>query len=65
MSVAPRVDSLAASTRLGSRPLASSGSRSRFPHQVAEGMHGAIVKAVKARTAEAKGLPRIEPAVAP
>jgi SAM-dependent methyltransferase len=33
-----------------------------FTHQVAEGMHGAIVKAVKATAAQAKGLPVIQPA---
>jgi SAM-dependent methyltransferase len=34
-----------------------------FTHQVADGMHGAIIKAVKTRTPEAKGLPVVEPAV--
>jgi ubiquinone/menaquinone biosynthesis C-methylase UbiE len=34
-----------------------------FTHQVADGMHGAIVKAVKTSTPEAKGLPVIQPAV--
>jgi arsenite methyltransferase len=34
-----------------------------FTHQVADGMHGAIVKAVKTATPEAKGLPVIQPAV--
>jgi arsenite methyltransferase len=33
-----------------------------FTHQVADGMHGAIVKAVKTRAPEAKGLPVIQPA---
>jgi len=33
-----------------------------FTHQVADGMHGAIVKAVKTMTPEAKGLPVIQPA---
>ena len=33
-----------------------------FTHQVADGMHGAIVKAVKTRDPEAKGLPVIQPA---
>ena len=33
-----------------------------FTHQVADGMHGAIVKAVKTRTPERKGLPVVEPA---
>jgi hypothetical protein len=33
-----------------------------FTHQVADGMHGAIVKAVKTRQPEAKGLPVIQPA---
>ena len=33
-----------------------------FTHQVADGMHGTIVKAVKATTPEAKGLPVIQPA---
>jgi SAM-dependent methyltransferase len=33
-----------------------------FTHQVADGMHGAIVKAVKTRGPEAKGLPVIQPA---
>jgi ubiquinone/menaquinone biosynthesis C-methylase UbiE len=34
-----------------------------FTHQVAEGMHGAIVKAVKTTTPDAKGLPVIQAAV--
>jgi arsenite methyltransferase len=34
-----------------------------FTHQVADGMHGAIVKAVKTATPEAKGLPVIQPAM--
>ena len=33
-----------------------------FTHQVADGMHGAIVKAVKTSRPEAKGLPVIQPA---
>jgi arsenite methyltransferase len=33
-----------------------------FTHQVADGMHGAIVKAVKTRTPEAKGLPVVRAA---
>ena len=33
-----------------------------FTHQVADGMHGAIVKAVKTTHPEAKGLPVIQPA---
>jgi SAM-dependent methyltransferase len=33
-----------------------------FTHQVADGMHGAIVKAVKTREPEAKGLPVVQPA---
>ena len=33
-----------------------------FTHEVAEGMHGAIVKAVKTSDTRAKGLPVIEPA---
>jgi len=33
-----------------------------FTHEVADGMHGAIVKAVKTATPEAKGLPVIQPA---
>jgi arsenite methyltransferase len=33
-----------------------------FTHQVADGMHGAIVKAVKTTDPKAKGLPVIEPA---
>jgi arsenite methyltransferase len=33
-----------------------------FTHEVAEGMHGAIVKAVKAREPATKGLPVIQPA---
>ena len=32
-----------------------------FTHRVADGMHGAIVKGVKTRTPEAKGLPVIQP----
>jgi arsenite methyltransferase len=35
-----------------------------FTHQVADGMHGAIVKAVKTREPEKKGLPVIQPATA-
>jgi len=34
-----------------------------FTHQVADGMHGAIVKAVKTGTPEVKGLPVVQPAV--
>src|SRR6185312_15835082 len=34
-----------------------------FTHQVADGMHGAIVKAVKTSQPEQKGLPVIQPAV--
>ena len=33
-----------------------------FTHQVADGMHGAIVKATKTRTAASKGLPLVRPA---
>jgi SAM-dependent methyltransferase len=33
-----------------------------FTHQVADGMHGAIIKAVKTREPETKGLPVIQPA---
>jgi SAM-dependent methyltransferase len=33
-----------------------------FTHDVADGMHGAIVKAVKTREAERKGLPVVQPA---
>jgi SAM-dependent methyltransferase len=33
-----------------------------FTHQVADGMHGAIVKAVKTSEPERKGLPLIQPA---
>ena len=33
-----------------------------FTHEVADGMHGAIVKAVKTNEPERKGLPVIEPA---
>ena len=33
-----------------------------FTHQVADGMHGAIIKAVKTRSPESKGLPVIQPA---
>ena len=35
-----------------------------FTHEVADGMHGAIVKAVKTRDPERKGLPVIQPAAA-
>ncbi|HEY7693724.1 MAG TPA: arsenite methyltransferase [Gaiellaceae bacterium] len=35
-----------------------------FTHEVADGMHGAIVKAVKTRELETKGLPVIQPASA-
>ncbi len=34
-----------------------------FTHEVADGLHGAIVQAVKTRSPEAKGLPVIQPAV--
>jgi arsenite methyltransferase len=34
-----------------------------FTHEVADGMHGAIVKARKTETPAAKGLPVIQPAV--
>ena len=34
-----------------------------FTHEVADGMHGAMVKAVKTREPEKKGLPVIQPAV--
>ena len=33
-----------------------------YTHEVADGMHGAIVKAVKTQAPDAKGLPVIEPA---
>ena len=33
-----------------------------FTHEVADGMHGAIVKAVKTREPERKGLPVVQPA---
>jgi arsenite methyltransferase len=33
-----------------------------FTHEVADGMHGAIVKATKTRTPEVKGLPVVQPA---
>jgi len=33
-----------------------------FTHEVADGMHGAIVKAVKTHDPQAKGLPVIQPA---
>jgi hypothetical protein len=33
-----------------------------FTHEVADGMHGAIVKAVKTREPEQRGLPVIRPA---
>ena len=33
-----------------------------FTHEVADGMHGAIVKAVKTTQPELKGLPVIQPA---
>ncbi len=33
-----------------------------FTHQVADGMHGAIVKAVKTSESERKGLPVVQPA---
>ena len=34
-----------------------------FTHEVADGMHGAIVKAVKTREPAARGLPVVQPAV--
>ena len=33
-----------------------------FTHQVADGMHGAIVKARKTETPAARGLPVVQPA---
>ena len=33
-----------------------------FTHEVADGMHGAIVEAVKTRDPERKGLPIVQPA---
>jgi hypothetical protein len=33
-----------------------------FTHQVAEGMHGAIVKAVKTTEPERRGVPIVQPA---
>ncbi len=33
-----------------------------FTHEVADGMHGAIVKAVRTATPAAKGLPVVQPA---
>ena len=33
-----------------------------FTHEVADGMHGAIVKAVKTREPERRGLPVVQPA---
>jgi hypothetical protein len=33
-----------------------------FTHQVADGMHGAIVKATKTRRPERRGLPVVQPA---
>jgi hypothetical protein len=36
--------------------------RVEFTHEVADGMHGAIVKAAKTREPERKGLPVIQPA---
>ena len=33
-----------------------------FTHQVADGIHGAIVRAVKTREPETKGLPVVQPA---
>jgi arsenite methyltransferase len=35
-----------------------------FAHEVADGMHGAIVKAVKTAEPERKGLPIVQPAAA-
>jgi hypothetical protein len=34
-----------------------------FTHQVADGMHSAIIKAIKTREPDKKGLPVIRPAV--
>jgi arsenite methyltransferase len=36
-----------------------------FTHEVADGMHGAIVKAIKTRTPERAGLPVIQPSASP
>ena len=52
-----------ASTWPVSRRPASRTSSVEFTHQVADGMHGAIVKARKTKTPQAKGLPVIDPVV--
>ena len=51
-----------ASTRRDWKRPASQKISVEFTHQVADGMHGAIVKGVKARTPEKRGLPVVEPA---
>ena len=50
-----RARSRRASTRRGSRRRGSSRSRVEFTHEVADGMHGAIVKAVKTHEPAARG----------
>ena len=45
-----------------SRPRVSTQISVEFTHEVADGMHGAIVKAVKTTEPESRGLPVIQPA---
>ena len=54
-SAASPAPSRRASTRPGSRRRASTRSRVEFTHEVADGMHGAIVKAVKTHEPEGEG----------
>ena len=61
-SAASPVRSPRASTRRVSRRPASSDVSVEFTHEVADGMHGAIVKAVKTHEPERKGLPVVQPA---
>ncbi len=56
------VRSRKASTRRDSRRPVSSEVSVEFTHEVADGMHGAIVKAVKTREPGRRGLPVVQPA---
>ena len=61
-SAASPAPSRKASTRQVSEAAGFEQISVEFTHQVADGMHGAIVKAVKTARPERKGLPVIQPA---
>jgi hypothetical protein len=61
-SAASPEPSPSASTRRGLEAAGFEQISVEFTHQVADRMHGAIVKAVKTREPAAKGLPVIQPA---